>query len=573
VNAGSIGKKHRNFFQEETDLSQLIVPSIEILVTAFLAIMVVASLIAFRAKVPYTLVLVFIGVGLAFITAGPILAFLGQGPIQNSLTSIVNQMRSLYETLIQGPQGGLFVGLVVPPLLFEGMIHIRSADIRSSIKPGFLLATIGVVISIVVAGFILWKVVGLALGVSFLFASVISPTDAATVLEIFKRAKVPSRLAALVDMEAALNDATGVVAFSLVLGAITLNKLSILPTVTNFILFFGGGVAVGLVVGLVMDVLSALVSDRLTETVLTISAVYGSYALASALGVSGLVAVAIVGLYFGNITLRASMGPSTRETVTQFWEFAAFLANSVAFLFIGFRTDVFKMADAIILILVAYLAVTAARAASVYPILTFLDRVDEKIPWKWRNVTMLGGMRGALSIALAASIPIAVIGAAQSDQINTLVLGVAFISISLQAAFLFRYIHTRFREEKASAVESLDIKLSKVVSSIEALHKMKDEHKISEDEYLRQLQDGRENLRDVLREIESTVDPKNVLRARASEIYSSVLTLPVSRARKAFKLTRPFVPSPPPKPVQPNPSAEEEVNEEKKENTSDDQAT
>jgi monovalent cation:H+ antiporter, CPA1 family len=514
--------------------------SIEIIVTAFLAIMVLASLIAFRAKVPYTLVLVFIGVGLAFFTAAPVLAVLGQGPIQNSLTSIVSQMRAIYASLIQGPQGGLFVGLVVPPLLFEGMIHIRTADIRSAIKPGFLLATIGVVISIVVAGLILWKFVGLALGVSFLFATVISPTDAATVLEVFRRAKVPSRLAALVDTEAALNDATGVVAFSLVLGAITLNKVAILPTVTNFVLVFGGGAAVGLVVGLAMDVLSALISDRLTETVLTISAVYGSYALASSLGVSGLVAVTIIGLYFGNITLRSSMGPSTRETVIQFWEFAAFLANSVAFLFIGFRTDVFKMALAIVPIVVAYLAVTAARAASVYPILTFLDRVDEKIPLKWRNVAMLGGMRGALSIALAASIPITVITAADSDTINTLVLGVAFISISLQAALLFRYIHTRFKEERAIAVESLDIKLSKVVSSIEALHKMKEEHKISDDEYLRQLQEDRENLRDVLREIESTVDPKNVLRARATEIYSSVLTLPVSRARRAFKLTKPF---------------------------------
>ncbi|MDG6906225.1 MAG: sodium:proton antiporter [Nitrososphaerota archaeon] len=510
-------------------------PSVEILVTAFLAVMVVASFIALRARVPYTLVLVFLGILLAFTSALPAL---GQGPIQNIFESIVNQMSVIYNQMVAGSEGGLFVGLVVPPLLFEAMLHIKSTDLRSSIKPAIILATVGVLISTLVGGFILWKLAGLSLSIAFLFSSLISPTDVATVLEIFRRVRVPSRLATLMDTEAAFNDATGIVAFSVVLASISLKSVPVISALSGFALTFAGGVLIGLLVAFVSELVTSLTSDRLTETILTIASVYGSYALASSLGASGLIAVTVVGLYFGNITFKSAMGPSSREAVELFWEFAAFVGNSVAFLFIGFRTDVFKLAAAIIPILLAYVAVTAARAASTYPILTLLDRFGDKIPLKWRNVTMLGGMRGALSIALAASIPLTVISSSDSSTISTLVLGVAFISISLQAAFLFRYIKRRFPEEQAGLIDSLDVRLSNVVEAIESLRKSKLEGSISDAVYADRLERERDEMKDVLKEIEAVVDSKHLLRIRASELYSSVLTLPSTRARQVFGLGR-----------------------------------
>ncbi|MDG6996769.1 MAG: sodium:proton antiporter [Nitrososphaerota archaeon] len=506
-------------------------PSVEILITAFLAVMVVASFIALKAKVPYTLVLVFLGIVLAFTSA---LSLLGQGPIQSIFTSVIQQMRSIYNQMVGGPEGGLFVGLVVPPLLFEAMLHIKSSDLRFSLRPAIILATVGVVISTLVGGFILWKIAGLGLSVSFLFASLISPTDTATVLEIFRRAKVPSKLRALMDTEAAFNDATAIVVFSVVLASISFESVSILSALSGFALNFAGGVLIGLLVAFVSEILTSLSSDKLTETILTIASVYGSYALASALGASGLIAVTVVGLYFGNITFKSAMGPTTREAVELFWELAAFVGNSVAFLFIGFRTDVFRLASAIVPIFLAYLAVTVARAAATYPILTLLDRLGDKIPLKWRNVTMLGGMRGALSIALAASIPLTAISSKESDLISTLVLGVAFFSLSLQAAFLFRYIRRKFPEEQASFINSLDLRLSNVVESIESLRKMKNEGRISDADYVNKLEAEKDEMKDVLKEIESTVDQKHLLRVRAAELYSSVMTLPGSRARQIF---------------------------------------
>ncbi|MGI0084834.1 MAG: cation:proton antiporter, partial [Nitrososphaerales archaeon] len=344
-------------------------PSIELIIAALLGIMVLASFLSIRAKLPYTLILVFLGVALA---ASSISIFLQSGPI--------------YQIFIQN---GLLVGLVVPPLIFEAMLHIRSADLKAVINPSIALATIGVVIATVVGGIVLWKFVGLSPEVSFLFAAIIAPTDAATVLEVFKRAHVPSRLRALMDTEAAFNDATAVVVFSIVLASITVSGVSLLSSVASFALNVGGGLVVGLGVGFAAEIISSVISDRVSVTILTISAVYGSYALAVAFGFSGLIAVAIVGLYFGNFTVRTAMSPAARESAILFWEIAAFLANSIAFLSIGLSTSAFEFTESTIYtILVALIAVTLARAASVYPILWFFNRLGNSIPRKWRNVAM-----------------------------------------------------------------------------------------------------------------------------------------------------------------------------------------
>lgn len=504
--------------------------SVEALVAVFLAIMLAASIISYRAKVPYTLVLVIIGIVLS---AASGFSLFGQGIIQQAIL----QMRSFFAGLSGGEEGGLFVGLVVPPLLFEAMIHVKSSDLRAVLKPSILLATIGVVISTLVVGLILWKIADLPYLVSFLFAAIISPTDVATVLEIFRNAKVPSKLSTLMDTEAAFNDATGIAVFTVILASTAFGKVSLVSAVSSFAILFFGGIIIGLIVAFVAEILSSLLSDKLSQTILTISVVYGSYALASSLGVSGLMAVAVVGLYFGNFT-TTTIGTSTRETINLFWQVAAFLGNSIAFLFIGFSTDIFRLAASIGSILLGYLAVTAARAASVYPILTILDRFDEKISLKWRNVSMLGGMRGALSIALAVSIPATVISASDESQLTTLVLGVAFISISVQAALLYRYIKEAFPSEQRASIESLSARLSGSASAIESLKKLREDGKISDDEFAAQLEADREELQEIVKEINMNADPRGILRKRAADLYSSVINNPVFRARGAFRSDR-----------------------------------
>ena len=493
--------------------------SVELVIVGFLSIMMIASLVSMRGRIPYTLVLVLIGISLA-VLSGTFLVGGGQ------LEDIILQIRSFFFNLtVPGSPGGLFVGLVVPPLIFEAMMQIKSSDLRDVIKPAVVLATVGVVIATLVGGVFLWELAGLPIVVSFLFAAIIAPTDPATVLEIFRRAKVPSKLAALLDTEAAFNDATGIVIFTAILASVALPRPSALQIATNFAITLGGGLIVGFGVAFLAELVASMVSDPLSETVLTITAVYGSYALAAGFGFSGLVAVSVVGLYFGNLTIRSVLQPKTREAVKAFWAIAAFFGNSIAFLYIGFQTDIFTLLPSLGLIAIAYLAVIVARFATVYPILTFFDRIGDKIPLRWRNVAMLGGARGALSIAMVAYLAsFTAVSSVDDDKITAMVLGVALISISLQAAVLFRYMRSRFPEEREQT-EEFNARLLRTVSTIEAFQNLRDEGKMSEEEFTRSLQIEGNELAEMLTGMHSTMGPTFIIKSRASRIYSLIRRL------------------------------------------------
>jgi monovalent cation:H+ antiporter, CPA1 family len=424
--------------------------TIELALTAFVLVMLLSQLLSLKARVPYTLILVFVGVGITALVSFP---SLGSNFISGGFRDITSQMRSFYTSLVEG---GLFVGLVVPPLIFEAMMHIRTADLRVVIRPSVFLATVGVVIATVVGGIVLWQLAGLSPTVSFLFAAIIAPTDVVTVLEIFRRVKVPSELATLMDTEAAFNDATGIVLFSVVLSTLSLPKVSLISATLLFGYEIAGGVTVGFLVAYGARRVSASIEDSLAEMTLSIAAVYGSYVFATALGVSGLIAVAVVGLYFGNVTIRAAVGPEVRTSILSFWQIAAFLGNSVAFLLIGFETNLVVLSQSLLLILIAYLAVTIARAASVYPILGIFNQLGYRIPITWSNTAMMGGVRGALSIALAASLgAFTVVSAADTQTITTMVLGVAFLSIVIQSPLMARYVRRRFENEQTFESESI----------------------------------------------------------------------------------------------------------------------
>ena len=473
---------------------------------------------ALRARIPYTLVLVFIGIVLAATSASDLLG-----------------ETTLYQTLINQ---NLFVGIIVSPLIFEAMINVQSSDLKSVIRPAFVLATVGVVIATLVGGLVLWLIIGLPFSVSFLFSAVISPTDAATVLEVFKRVKVPSKLAALMDTEAALNDASAIVIFSTVLASISVQGISFFPALEDFARVIGGGIVVGIVIAFVGELLTSLISDRVSETLLTISTVYGSYAVSSAFGFSGLISVAIAGLYFGSYTIKTVMGPATRESVALFWQIAAFLANSVAFLFIGLNTSLVSLLYALPLITAAFLSMMVARIASVYPILSIFNRLGNKIPRKWQHVATIGGMRGALSIALALSIAMSSLSTADVQEVRTMVLGVAFVSLTVQSAYLSRYVRRTFPEEQRVQAEQFSVKLSRAAARIEELQNMKDEGKMSDETFIEELEKSKNELRDVLIEIATTPSTTEVLRSRASGLYSTLVTLPKSRAMRVLRLNK-----------------------------------
>ena len=395
-------------------------PSAEIIITIFLAIMLLAFIVSQRLRQPYTLVLVSSGILLAAFSISSLAGF-----------------NVVYDQLVTG---GLFVGIVLPPLLFESMMDISSSDFRAVARAALSLATFGVVIATLVTGLFLWKVIGLEFYPSFLFAALISPTDTATVLEVFKRVKVPHKLARMMETESGFNDAMGITIFAFILASMSSSTLSLSSAVVDFLWIFGGGVLVGLCVAVASKFLLKLLNDPIAESVLTLAAVYGSYSVAEAIGVSGLVAVSITGISYGVIWATEET-KRHRDILRNFWRILAFLANSIAFLTIGLATDLAQIITFIAPITIAFIAVLAARWISVYSILGFVKVDRVKIPNSWKVAATLGGIRGAVSIVLAASLPATL---EDVDLIRTVVLGVAFISIVLQGYLLSRYARRKF---------------------------------------------------------------------------------------------------------------------------------
>jgi monovalent cation:H+ antiporter, CPA1 family len=383
----------------------------------------------------------------------------------------------------------LVITFIIPPLIFEAMMKVDYKQFKAIRISALLLATLGVVLATLIGGFLLMYIARLPFLVAFTFAALISPTDAAIVIEIFKKVKVPRVLSTLMESEAAFNDATGAIAFSSIIAlsvgsagytilgtssnsllysnsssigfpttiissaAAGYDHLSFIIQAENFIILFFGGAAVGLAIAAATHRLHTLMNDPLSETSLTIATVFGSVVLANSLGVSGLAAVAVAGLYFGNVTIKkeATMSKSVRTFAFNFWEMIAFLASSVAFLYLGISMNVIDILHHFPIIALSLIAVLGARAATIYPILAATTRfARENIPNTWKNVILVGGMRGAISVALVASIP----PSDFKNLLQTITFGVVLLSLIIQYIVLSRYVKRVFPDVQSSPSHS-----------------------------------------------------------------------------------------------------------------------
>src|SRR6185312_11490074 len=389
-------------------------------VLVFLGTIFIASLVESRTKIPYTMMLVVLGI----------------------ILSLVSLMINGLDQIKLDPK--LIIDFVIPPLIFEAMMRIDYKDFVNVKISVLLLATIGVVITTLVVGFLLIYLVHLPFQIAFIFAALISPTDAAIVIKTFKILKVPRLLSTIVEMESSFNDATGIIIFTLIVGIVFGSSSSpinidILHEIGHFLYLFIGGMLVGLIIAIITNKLHTLMNNPFSEISLTITTVFGSALVANALGLSGLIAVATAGLYFGNVTMRkeSSMSKEVRDTVSNFWDIAAFFANSVAFLYLGVTMNIIDVGQNIILILLVFASVLIGRALSTYPILSLVNKfTKEKIPLFWQNVIMIGGMRGALSVALVTSLPQSEL----KNKLEILTFGVVLFSLIIQYISLTKYL-------------------------------------------------------------------------------------------------------------------------------------
>jgi CPA1 family monovalent cation:H+ antiporter len=301
--------------------------------------------------------------------------------------------------------------LILPPLLFEAALNLPWRELRRDWPPILGFSTLGVLLcaGVVMAGLV--YLLGWPARPAFAFGALISATDPIAVIALLRETGVKGRLALIIESESLANDGAAAVLFGL---ALLVGPDGGLPggreALTEFAWIAGGGVALGALAAALALTIAGRTEEHLVETAITAVTAYGSFLAAERLGASGVLATVTAGLLLGNLGVLArprkgfSLTPQGREFVLAFWEFAAFLANSFVFLLIGqalahigLGLD-WRLAVAVALAL-------AGRAAAVYPVAALFRRSRWRLSMAQQHFLWWGGLRGALALALALTLP------------------------------------------------------------------------------------------------------------------------------------------------------------------------
>jgi monovalent cation:H+ antiporter, CPA1 family len=319
--------------------------------------------------------------------------------------------------------------LFLPALVFEGSIKIDVRDLLRDSAPLLILANVGVLMATLVTGYLVHWAIGLPILIALLFGAIISATDPISVLAIFKDLRMNKRLSVVIEGESLLNDGTAVVIFQILLAGIIAGGLSVGRGIGQFLLAVVGGAVLGSVLGYAVNKITQMIDDPQIEITLTTIVAYGSYLLANHLHLSGVIATASAGLMVGNFGAKKGMSDRTRTVLESFWEYLAFVMNSLVFLLIGLEIHIDALAHAWRPVLFAIAAVLIGRSFSVYLLVPMSNFFAEKIPVRWQHVIVWGGLRGALALALALSLDNTF---PYRDRVLDLTFGVVVFSILAQ---------------------------------------------------------------------------------------------------------------------------------------------
>ncbi|MBD1852788.1 Na+/H+ antiporter [Leptolyngbya sp. ST-U4] len=381
----------------ETNLKQFL-----LVLSVSLSVATLPRVFSWFRRIPYTLLLVIVGLGLAFV-----------------------------DVRLVDLSPALILSIFLPPLLFEAAWNIRWPKLKEQALPICLFAVLGVVIAIVGIALGLNWFAGVSLTTALLLGASLSATDPVSVIALFRELGVGSRLSIVMEGESLFNDGIAVVAFSfLVALPLGTADLSVQSAVLQFMRVMGIGIAGGSLIGFGISYLTQRFDLPLVEQSLTLVSAYGTYLIVDDLGGSGVIGVVTTGLILGNFGSRIGMNPRTRIIVSEFWEFLAFFVNSIVFLLIGDQIRFDILGQNLGTIVITLVAMIVTRAISIYGLSAISNRFTQsKIMLPEQTVLLWGGLRGSVSIALALSVP--VILPAREEIIAT-VFGVVLFTLLVQ---------------------------------------------------------------------------------------------------------------------------------------------
>lgn len=333
--------------------------------------------------------------------------------------------------------------LILPPLVYHAGFFTAPRETKDNAAPIALLA-VGLVLvtTVAVAGVAKLTIPGLAWAPAFVLGAVVAPTDPVAATAVLGRLGAPTRITTILEGESLVNDGIALTILALALEAIGAG-FSPLHGVLRFVEVAFGGIAFGLAVGWVVGRLRRRIRDPGIQIVVSLVTPYLAYIPADRLGLSGVLAAVAAGFYLGT-RAQGLFQPTSRLQANAFWNVLTFLLESLLFVLLGLQlravVDGIGPYSAGVLTVDAAVVVAAVVVTRLgwqfafAPVAALVGRRHpdfEAIPWQHRLVVGWCGIRGAISLAAALSVPLTVAGKAFPQRSLLLLLTFVVILFTL----------------------------------------------------------------------------------------------------------------------------------------------
>ncbi len=382
-----------------------------------------------------------------------------------------------------------FLLLFIPPLLFADGWNVSQRELFALRWPVLGHAVGLVFLTILVGGYGLhWLIPAMPLSVAFAVAALVSPTDAVAVSGMTARLVVPARMMHLLESEALLNDASGLVAMRVAVAATLSGTFSMSHAAISFVLVAVGGLAVGVILTLpyarLHRTLLTGAGDGALQTVLSGLLPFAAYAAADRLHVSGILAAVAAGMTASRVGLLEQAHFSARMQAGMAWSVIGFCLNGVIFVLLGLqlpdilgsgpvginlitsedRLIVLGQIGALTALLVVVRLIWVLASVLLRRVLGAQGRLGG---WRIIAAASLGGVRGAVTLAGALSLPLLMPDGTpfpSRDLAVTLATGVILFTIVIAAIalpLLLRHVrddgavaHAEYRLARVAAIEA-----------------------------------------------------------------------------------------------------------------------
>jgi Na+/H+ antiporter len=434
-------------------------------IESILVLMLAATLLVRLAefgKVPAPIVLVVGGLAIAFVPGLP--------------------------TVELDPEAIFLVFL--PPLVFSAGWRTSPRELRTVMRPLALLAVGLVFLTAAVVALVAHATVpGLGWSEAAVLGAVLAPTDAIAAIAIFRRIGGPERVRLLVEGESMINDGIALVLYSIALGVATGGAFSLGDAALEFVAVSAGGIAIGIAIGFLSILVIRRQTDASLVVVLTLLTAYGAYIGAEEVGVSGILAAVVAGLYGGYQSPRV-IDADTRLSSVAFWNVLIFTLEMTLFVLLGLQlpgiVDSLEASSSGVSELLA--PVAAIAAASIATRLAFVfamcsdagETLGERFAVGW------SGMRGAVSLAAALAVPLHVPGRPQIIFLSFALILITLVGQGLSLPFVIRKL--RLEEPRRWSDEEAVARMEAAQAALDRLDEMEKENRADESQ-LKRLRD------------------------------------------------------------------------------------